>query len=254
MGKLLVGERSVVVPGEKIAEGLDYLPAHGAYRKDDHILAGKLGLLTVDGRAVKIIPLSGRYMPKRNDVIIGKVIDVMISGWRMDINCAYSAMLSMKDATSDFIARGADLTQFFNLEDYVVVKIVNVTSQKLVDLTTKGPGLRKLYGGRVITVNCNKVPRIIGKQGSMVSLIKNATGCKIIVGQNGIVWLQGEPMSEVIAIQAIKKIEEESHISGLTERVTEFLEKSCGKIEPRESSEEQNDEQSEEAQEEQQEQ
>jgi exosome complex component RRP4 len=163
-------------------------------------------------------------------------------------------MLSMKDATSDFIARGADLTQFFNLEDYVVVKIVNVTSQKLVDLTTKGPGLRKLYGGRVITVNCNKVPRIIGKQGSMVSLIKNATGCKIIVGQNGIVWLQGEPMSEVIAIQAIKKIEEESHISGLTERVTEFLEKSCGKIEPRESSEEQNDEQSEEAQEEQQEQ
>ncbi len=243
MGKLLVGERSVVVPGEKIAEGLDYLPASGAYRKDDHILAGKLGLLTVDGRAIKIIPLSGRYMPRRNDVIIGKVIDVMISGWRMDINCAYSAMLSMKDATSDFIARGADLTQFFNLEDYVVVKIVNVTSQKLVDLTTKGPGLRKLYGGRVITVNCNKVPRIIGKQGSMVSLIKNATGCKIIVGQNGVVWLQGEPMSEVIAIQAIKKIEEESHISGLTERVTEFLEKSCGKIEQREPSEEQNDEQ-----------
>lgn len=249
MGKLLVGERSVVVPGEKIAEGLDYLPAQGAYRKDDHILAGKLGLLTVDGRAIKIIPLSGRYMPKRNDVIIGKVIDVMISGWRMDINCAYSAMLSMKDATSDFIARGADLTQFFNLEDYVVVKIVNVTSQKLVDLTTKGPGLRKLYGGRVITVNCNKVPRIIGKQGSMVSLIKNATGCKIIVGQNGVVWLQGDPMSEVFAIQAIKKIEEESHISGLTERVTEFLEKSCGKIESREAPEEQSDEQNGEMQE-----
>ncbi|MEK6868512.1 MAG: exosome complex RNA-binding protein Rrp4 [Nanoarchaeota archaeon] len=249
MGKLLVRERSVVVPGEKIAEGLDYLPAQGAYRKDDYILAGKLGLLTIDGRAIKIIPLSGRYMPRRNDVIIGKVIDVMISGWRMDINCAYSAMLSMKDATSDFIARGADLTQFFNLEDYVVLKIVNVTSQKLVDLTTKGPGLRKLYGGRVICVNCNKVPRIIGKQGSMVSLIKNATGCKIIVGQNGVVWLQGEPMSEVIAIQAIKKIEEESHISGLTERVTEFLEKSCGKIEPRETLEEQNDEQNGEMQE-----
>ena len=83
----------------------------------------------------------------------------------------------------------------------------------------------------------------------MVSLIKNATGCKIIVGQNGVVWLQGEPMSEVIAIQAIKKIEEESHISGLTERVTEFLEKSCGKIEPRETLEEQNDEQNGEMQE-----
>ena len=230
MGKLLVEERAVVVPGEQIAEGMDYLPAQGAYRKDDMILAGRLGLLTVDGRAVKIISLSGRYAPKRNDVIIGKVIDVMMSGWRMEINCAYSAMLSMKDATSDFIARGADLTQFFNLGDIVVAKIVNVTSQKLVDLSTKGPGLRKLYGGRLIYVNCNKVPRIIGKQGSMVSLIKNATGCKIIVGQNGVIWISGEPASEVIAIETIKKIEEESHVSGLTDRVTEFLEKTCGKF------------------------
>jgi len=127
MGNLLVQERTVVVPGEKIAEGLDYLPANGAYRNDDFILAGRLGLLTVDGRAVKIIPLSGRYMPKRNDIIIGKVIDVTISGWRFEINCAYSAMLSMKDATSDFIQRGADLRQFFDLGDMVVAKIVNVT-------------------------------------------------------------------------------------------------------------------------------
>lgn len=230
MGNLLAEERTVVVPGEKIAEGLDYLPANGAYRKDDFILAGRLGLLIVDGRAVKIIPLSGRYMPKRNDVIIGKVIDVTISGWRFEINCAYSAMLSMKDATSDFIQRGADLTQFFNLDDMVVAKIVNVTSQKLVDLTTKGPGLRKLYGGRIVYVNCNKVPRIIGKQGSMVSLIKNATGCKIIVGQNGVIWIDGEPKNEVIAVEAIRKIEQESHISGLTDRITEYLENKCGKI------------------------
>ena len=230
MGKLLVEERSVVVPGEELAEGLDYLPGYGAYRKDQHVLAGKLGLLTVDGRALKIIPLSGRYMPKRNDVIIGKVIDVTMMGWRLEINCAYSAMLSMKDATSDFIARGADLTQFFSLGDYMVAKIVNVTSQKLVDLSTKGPGLRKLYGGRIINVNCNKVPRIIGKQGSMVSLIKNATGCKIIVGQNGCIWLQGDPKSEVIAIETIRKIENESHVSGLTERITEHLEKTCGKF------------------------
>ncbi len=240
MGKLLVQERTVVVPGEHIAEGLDYLPANGAYRKDDFVLAGRLGLLTVDGRAVKIISLSGRYMPKRNDVIIGKVIDVTISGWRFDINCAYSAMLSMKDATSDFIQRGSDLTQFFNLGDMVVAKIVNVTSQKLVDLTTKGPGLRKLYGGRLVHVNCNKVPRIIGKQGSMVSLIKNATGCKIIVGQNGVIWIDGEPKDEVIAVETIKKIEQESHTSGLTERITEYLESRCGKIKaPEQSQEEQ---------------
>lgn len=246
MGKLLVEERSVVVPGELLAEGLDYVPAQGAYRKGETILASKLGLLTLEGRAMKIISLSGRYMPKRNDVVIGKVIDVTISGWRLEINCAYSAMLSMKDATSDFIARGADLTQFFNLGDIIVAKIVNVTSQKLVDLTTKGPGLRKMYGGRMVYVNCNKVPRIIGKQGSMVSLIKNATGCKIIVGQNGVIWLDGDPQQEVIAIEAIRKIEEESHVSGLTERIIEFLEKTCGKF-PKKEREEREEQQEEES-------
>jgi exosome complex component RRP4 len=227
MGKLIAQERSVVLPGEILAEGMDYLPAQWTYRSGDIIRAGRLGLLAVDGRALKIIPLSGCYTPKKNDVIIGKVIDVAMSGWRVQTNSAYSAMLSVRDATSEFISRNADLTQFFDLHDYMVAKIVKVTSQKLIDVSTKGPGLRKLYGGRVIKVSCNKVPRLIGKQGSMVSLIKNQTGCKIIVGQNGLVWLSGEPRAEIVAIETIRKIEEESHIPGLTERVTKHLEKVC---------------------------
>ena len=54
-------------------------------------------------------------MPKIGDTIICKVIDVGFNGWRIDTNSAYSAMLSMKDATSDFIARGANLTQYYDL-------------------------------------------------------------------------------------------------------------------------------------------
>jgi exosome complex component RRP4 len=227
MGKLLVEQRNVVVPGDVLAEGMDYLPGQWTYRKDDLIYAGRMGLLAVDGRALRIIALSGAYSPKRNDVIIAEVTDVLMSGWRVNTNCAYSAMLSSRDATNEFISRSADLTDFFNLGDFMVAKIVKVTSQKLIDISTKGPGLRKLYGGRVIKVNCNKVPRIIGKQGSMVSLVKNATGCKIIVGQNGLIWLSGKPMAEVIAIKTISKIQEEAHIPGLTERITAYLQKEC---------------------------
>jgi len=225
MGKLMTQDKTIVVPGETLAEGMDYLPGNGTYRLGDKILAGKVGLICVEGRALKLIPLSGAYAPKRNDVIIAKVIDVAISGWRFDTNSAYSAMLSVKDATSEYIARGSNLTQYFDLGDYVTTKITNVTSQKLVDLTTKGQGLNKLRGGRVIKVNAYKVPRIIGKQGSMVSLIKNATGCKIIVGQNGLIWINGEPESEIIVVEAIKMIQGNSHIRGLTDMVKEFLEK-----------------------------
>ena len=230
VGELLVADKSIVVPGEEVATGMDFLPTEGVYRDGDKLVASRLGLLAVDGRLVKLIPLSGKYLPKRGDVIIGKVTDVTISGWRTDINSAYTAMLSMKDATSEFIARGADLTRYFTFGDYLVTKIVNVTSQNLVDLTMKGPGLRKLSEGRIITVAPNKVPRIIGKQGSMVSMIKDATGCRIIVGQNGVVWLQGDPDQELVAVSALRKIENESHISGLTDRIKVFLDEEVKRL------------------------
>lgn len=239
MSGILIKDKDVVVPGEKVAEGMDYLPAAGTYRQGDNILASRLGLANVDGRAIKIIPLSGRYIPKRGDTIIGKIHEILMSGWRIDLNSAYSAVMNVRDATSDFIPKGADLTKYFNFGEYVICKITNVTSQKLVDVTMKGPGLRKLHGGRIIYVNTNKVPRIIGKKGSMVSMVKQATGCKIIVGQNGLVWINGEdPKLELVAVKAIKKINKEAHLSGLTDKIKEFLEKETGtKIEIQEDKE-----------------
>lgn len=223
MGTLLVQDKSVVVPGEVVAEGLDFLPAAGTFREGDKIIAGKLGLISIDNRLVRLIPLSGKYLPKTGDVIIGNVMDVTFSGWRLEINSAYTAMLGIKDATSSFIMRGEDLTKFFTFGDFIAAKIINVTSQNLVDLTLKGPGLRKLNEGRIIYVNPHKVPRIIGKQGSMVMMLKDSTQCNIVVGQNGVIWISGKPQDEIKAVAAIRKIEAESHMAGLTERIKAHL-------------------------------
>ena len=223
--KICVNDKDVVVPGEVLAEGIGFLPGFGTYRDGYNICSQRLGLVSIEGKVIRIIPVSGNYSPKLNDKVIGKVIDVLMTGWRLEINSPYSAVLTLKDATSEFVVRGADLTQFYKIGDFVVAKIVNVTSQKLIDLSMKGPGLRKIHGGRIITVNPQKVPRVIGKEGSMVSMIKDATGCNIIVGQNGLVWIEGEPEQEVFATSAIKMIEELSHVNGLTTIVKEHLEK-----------------------------
>lgn len=231
--EIKIKDKDIVVPGEVLASGMGYLPSFGTYRDGDNIVASRLGLARVEGKVIKLVQLSGVYEPKRGDTIIGKVIDVLISGWRVDTNTAYSAVLSLKEASSSYIPKGADLTQFYNLEDYLVLKITNVTSQKLIDVTVRGPGLKKLEGGRIIRVGPQKVPRIIGKQGSMVSMIKQATGCRMMVGQNGIIWLEGSPKGELIAVKAISMIGEMAHLSGLTDRIREFLEKETGtKITP----------------------
>src|SRR3990172_7219806 len=153
---LKINDKDIVVPGEILAEGMDYLPGQGMYRSGNNILASRVGLVKVDGKVLKLIPLSGRYLPKKGDVIIGRVKDITLNGWIFDTNSAYQAMLPMNDASTDYIQRGADLTM-------------------------KGPGLRKLEGGRILKVSPSKVPRIIGKQGSMVSMVKKAANCNIVV-------------------------------------------------------------------------
>ena len=224
MTGLKVENKNIVVPGDVLAEGIDFLPSYGTYRMDDKIIASRLGIVSIDRNLIRIIPLTGKYLPKKGDTIIGKVIDITLGGWRLEINSPYTAMLSLRDATFDYIEKGADLTEYFDINEYVVAKITNVTTQKLVDLTTKIPGVKKLRGGRIIKVNTNKVPRIIGKQGSMVSMIKKYTGCHIIVGQNGLIWVKGHDIAkENLAIFTIKKIERESHMSGLTDTIESYL-------------------------------
>src|SRR3989344_4933636 len=230
--KLCVQDRDIAVPGEVLVEGMDYLPAQGTYRQGEVIRANMLGVVKIEGKIIKLIPLSGRYIPKVGDVVVGQVDDILMSGWRINMNCAYSAVLPLKDATPQYIEKGEDLTKLFALGDWMVTKISNVTSQKLIDVSMRGPGLKKLAGGRIFTVNPQKVPRIIGKEGSMLSMIKQTAGCRIVVGQNGVVWIDGEPEREVIAVSAVRMIEQQSHISGLTDRIKISLEEQTKDLPP----------------------
>jgi len=229
MSKLNVQERDIVVPGEILAEGMDYLPSGDVFRDGDKLISEKVGLVNISGRIIKVIALNGKYLPKRGDLVIGKVVDIGLFGWRVDFGWAYEANISLRDV-SEYIntERDNELTKYYNIGDYVVAQVVNVTSQKLIDISMKGPGLHRLKGGRIIEVSPHKVPRIIGKQGSMVSMLKQASGCRITVGQNGLVWIQGEPDKELLVENTIRKIEKESHLSGLTENIKIFLEKESG--------------------------
>lgn len=227
--ELIAKNRDIVVPGQTLAIGMEYFPGLGTYRHEDRILANQVGLLHIDGKVLKTTPMASPYLPARNDVVIGKVVDILMSGWRIDINCPYTAVLPLKDATFDFIRKGEDLTGYFDLNDYVVCKITQVTSQNLIDVSMKDKTLKKLRGGQFIRVNPAKVPRIIGKGGSMMGVVKRQTDCQIAVGQNGMVWVSGEPQSEVLAIKAIRMIERQAHVPGLTEKVKAFLESQTGR-------------------------
>ena len=113
-----------------------------------------------------------------------------------------------------------------------VDEVSSVSKSKSINLSMKSRKCRKLRGGRLIKVVPSKVPRIIGRSGSMVELIKNSTGTQIVVGQNGLVWVKGE--NEDLATEAILLIDEKAHIKGLTDFIKDFLEKSPKRTRPME--------------------
>lgn len=222
--KILVQERQLVIPGEVLATGLDFLPSSGCYRENNMIKSKVLGLAKIKERFIGIVPLSGVYLPRPGDGIIGFIEDLQSTSWLVDINSPYDAIMVLGEAVGEFVdITKRDISTYFDIGDIIYAKILNVTKSKHVQVTMNDHRAKKLSDGRLLIITPSKVPRLIGKQGSMIELIKNATKCQIIVGQNGIVWIKGE--REGLASKAIKMIEQESHTSGLTEKITELLEK-----------------------------
>ena len=228
MGELKINDKSIVVPGEILADGMDFIPAQNSFRENDEIISSVVGVVTVNGRLIRVIPLRGKYAPKVGDTVIGKILDMTFNNWYIDIDCASNAVLSVREAT-EFVERGADLSHYYTFGDVICAQVSNVTRSN-VELSMKGPGLRKLVGGKLIKVDSSKVPRIIGKQGSMIGIIKDKTGCKIIVGQNGFVWIQGESDKEMIATEIIGLISREAHKEGLTDKITNVLQEKLSSV------------------------
>jgi exosome complex component RRP4 len=221
---LHVKDKDVAVPGEVLAEGLDFLPSFGTFRDGNFIVSKVLGLVKISKNAVKVVPLAGRYTPQEGDYVIGTIIDAQLSSWIVDINSPYEAILPLSAATEEFIdTRRDDISKFFHVGDVIFTKIERVTRNKNIQVSMRDRRARKLRGGRIVEIFATKVPRLIGKQGSMIEMIKHYTGCNIVVGQNGWVWVKGE--QEDMALEAIDIVDRESHTSGLTDRIKALLEK-----------------------------
>jgi len=223
--------RSIVIPGEYIDDKKGRKLGDDVYDEGERVFAKVLGIPVVNENEMKIIPMSGVYIPNISDNVIGVITEVGISGWTVDINSPYIAFLPVADGVDEFVdTNRTDISRFFDVGDALSCKISKVTKNKTIRVSMRAMGARKLLGGSLMKVKPVKIPRIIGKGGSMINIIKQKTGCVIYVGKNGVVWLRGENKAE--AIEAILTIERESHTSGLTERIARMLEGLPGAAQP----------------------
>jgi exosome complex component RRP4 len=224
--------RQLVTPGDLIAEG-EYVAGENTYKENEKIYASRLGLVETENKKVSVVALKAFYIPKAGDIVIGTVVEVGFNGWTVDINAPYPAILRAGDVLSrPFRPQKDDLSQVLDMGDLIVAKVASYDRTHDPQLTVGEPGLGKITRGQILIITPTKIPRVIGRKGSMISMIKQETGCNIILGLNGVILITGKTLeSEQLALMAIHKIDEESHTSGLTDRVTQMLKEEKAKME-----------------------
>ncbi len=228
---LYVGNRQVVVPGDIVAVGDVVIETPNYLQKldDGRVMVTVTGLLDVEeseGTArLRVIPLKGRYIPKEGDVVIGVVADVGLTAWFLDIRAPFPGVLNASDYLGrPFNPASENLRKYLDVGDVVIAKIAQFDRTRDPILTVQEKDLGKVVEGSLIEIEPSRVPRVIGRKRSMINMLMEETGCSIVVGNNGRILLRcPNPEIEAIAILAIKKIEEEAHTTGLTERVREFI-------------------------------
>lgn len=225
-------DKQIVIPGDLLAEG-EYVAGENTYLENNKVFSQRVGLVTYDNKRVNVVALKSFYIPRAEDIVIGTVVEVGFTGWTVDINAPYPALLRASEVLNrPFKPQKDDLPQVLDAGDLIVAKIDSYDRTHDPQLKVGEPGLGKITRGQILKVTPTKIPRIIGRKGSMISVIKEQTGCHIILGLNGIVLITGKSLEdERLAAMAIRTIEQESHTTGLTDRITLMLKEQKGKQE-----------------------
>ncbi len=217
--------RKYVIPGEVVTTG-PFRPEQNVILEGNKIISTTIGVSEIYDDSVKVISLTGKYLPKIKDLVIGKVISNTSLSWELDINSCYVGFLPASDVFGrDFSAHADELSSKLKPGDLVAARIANFDRTRDPLITIADRDLGKIESGDLVKISPTKVPRLIGKRGTMIQTIETATNAVITIGQNGWVVVSCEnPEGLLKAKKAIQMVNDYAHVANLTDQVQEMLE------------------------------
>jgi exosome complex component RRP4 len=222
----MVDKRKYVIPGDVITTG-PFRPEQNVMLVGEKIIATAVGISEIYDDSVKVIPLTGKYIPKIDDLVIAKVNSHTSLSWELDINSCYVGFLPAQDVFGrDFSAHADELATKLKTGDLVAARIANFDRTRDPLVTISDRDLGKIDSGILIAISPSKVPRLIGKKGSMIQMIEQATNAAVTIGQNGWVVVSCDtPEGLLKAKIAIEMVNEKAHVANLTDQVKKMLDK-----------------------------
>ena len=222
--KKLESKKRYVLPG-------DFITTAPLRLDDNVVLEGKriisttIGLSDVSADSVRVISLNGIYTPKIDDLVIGTIQHISGNSWFADINSYYQGMLLGQDV----FGRGSypttsEMKERLDKGDIIYARIANSDRQREPLISIADKNLGKIDSGELTKISPTKIPRLIGKRGSMIQTIEASTNATITVGQNGLVVVSCNETNGLLkALAAIRMVDEQAHIVDLTDKVKKML-------------------------------
>ena len=190
------------------------------------IISTTIGLSDVSDDSVRVISLTGVYLPKIDDLVIGIIQYIHGNSWFADINSCYQGMLLGQDV----FGRGSyptksEMEERLSKGDIIFAKIANSDRQREPLISIADQSLGKIDSGELVKISPAKIPRLIGKHGSMIQTIEGSTNATITVGQNGLIVVSCDETNGLLkALAAIRMVDEQAHLVNLTDKVKKMLE------------------------------
>ena len=128
--KNLESKKRYVIPGDVITTSPLRL-RENVTLDGKRILATAIGLSDISYDSVRVIPLSGLYLPKVDDLVIGVIKYIFGNSWFADINSCYQGMLLGQDV----FGRGSypttsEMKERLDNGDIIYAKIANSDRQR----------------------------------------------------------------------------------------------------------------------------
>ena len=183
-------ELRLVTPGEAIGASSGVRAGTGTIIMGDNIIATKVGWAKENNGVTSVDPISSAYMPRSGDLVIGIVESVRNNLWFADVNGPFNGLLPMSLAPWK-VEFGA-ARQHMDIGDIMLARVQEVDEAHNIVLTMKGVGLRRLKEGMMANISMNHISRLRGANDSTLKELREVCDSRIIVAENGRVWVDGD--------------------------------------------------------------
>lgn len=178
------------LPGEIIESELGGMCGHGTYQEEGEMVATVGGLVEEVGKLKLVKPVKSRYVPQTGDVVVGRIQEIGRDRFMVDINSFQMAILSLTSVYGKQRIRTAEdqlaMRQMMIEDDLVSCEVQEAKKDGSVNLHTRSAKYGKLGYGVAVRVLPSFIKRLPQHFHHLPCDVD------IIVGMNGLVWIQAD--------------------------------------------------------------